>query len=446
MRDLALIAFLSVFVPLTLRYPMVGFLLWVWIALMNPHKMVFGFLADAQINFGVAALTVLAWLISREPKRLQVSAVTILLIIFAAWFSMTTFTIAVSPTVMDNWDRNIKNIALVLMAIILIVNRERLQGLIWVMVISLGFYAVRNGAQTIVSGGLYIKGGPPQTYIGDNNNLALAIVMTIPLLIYLWQTSRHWIVRVALSGSIFLSSVAVLGSYSRGGFIAFGAMTALLWLRSRAKIRNLAIMAAVVFAAISLVPERYTERISTINNAGEDESFQQRLRAWTVALNVAIDRPLGAGFEGPIQPQVWTRYFPEGSTHAAHSIYFMVLGEHGFFGLAIYLVLCFAAWNAAGWTRKRAKGVVELDWLFRLSSMTQVSLFGFFVGGAALSMAYYDGFLLLTGIACVLPRMYELYRPSEAEGRILARPGLGRVARPANVSPDGMIGVQPRRA
>ena len=115
-----------------------------------------------------------------------------------------------------------------------------------------------------------------------------------------------------------------------------------------------------------------------------------RLNAWWMAWNLARDRFLGGGFE-VITPELFARYAPNPlDLHAAHSIYFQILGEHGFVGLALFLLLWFLTWRRAGLVLRAAKGNQELVWAGRLAAMIQVSLVGYFVGGAFLSLAYFD--------------------------------------------------------
>ena len=75
---------------------------------------------------------------------------------------------------------------------------------------------------------------------------------------------------------------------------------------------------------------------------------------------------------------------------AAHSIYFQVLGNHGFLGLILYLGLWVSTYRTAGWLRKNASSVKESAWAATLGSMVQVSLVGFAVGGSFLSLSYFD--------------------------------------------------------
>ena len=76
--------------------------------------------------------------------------------------------------------------------------------------------------------------------------------------------------------------------------------------------------------------------------------------------------------------------------HAAHSIYFQVLGEHGFVGLALFVLLWWLTWRSATWVRRTSASLPGMEATSRLVSMTQAALVGYFVGGAFLSLAYFD--------------------------------------------------------
>lgn len=71
----------------------------------------------------------------------------------------------------------------------------------------------------------------------------------------------------------------------------------------------------------------------------QDSSALGRLNAWWMAFNLAKANFFGGGF-AIYNAQTFALYAPDPTDiHAAHSIYFMVLGEHGFVGLALFLLL-----------------------------------------------------------------------------------------------------------
>ena len=107
--------------------------------------------------------------------------------------------------------------------------------------------------------------------------------------------------------------------------------------------------------------------------------------------NLALDRPLvGGGFE-PYTHEVFRRYLPDYvRAHSAHSIYFQVLGEHGFVGLALFIVFWMLTWRLSRRIIKHTKNDPQLKWANGRAAMIQVSLVGYFVGGMFLNLAYWD--------------------------------------------------------
>ena len=76
--------------------------------------------------------------------------------------------------------------------------------------------------------------------------------------------------------------------------------------------------------------------------------------------------------------------------HDVHSIYFQALGEHGFVGLALFLLLWAFTWRTASKIARIAKRTPNLKRLADLTLMVQTSLIGYAVGGAFLGLAYFD--------------------------------------------------------
>ena len=223
-----------------------------------------------------------------------------------------------------------------LLALILLYRKEHVIALVWVIALSIGFYAVKGGVFTILTLGQYRVWGPEASFIADNNAFALATVMSIPLWAYLYgqYRSRPWL-RFGTAFAIAMSAVSALGSQSRGAFVAIVAMAFFLWMKSRNRLVSGALLMFAVILTLVLMPQHWGDRIATITDPQAEASANQRLETWTMLWNLAKDRPFtGGGFE-TYAKWIFEKYNPtyEGS-HAAHSIYFQVLGEHGFLAWA----------------------------------------------------------------------------------------------------------------
>ena len=406
MRDLILILSLLGCIGLTLRYPFAGVLTWAWLTCMNPHQEVYGLSKVIPLNLIVAVITIVSWMLSKERKHPQFDATTWAILGLLAWMTFNTF-YAANPTYSwPYWDRTWRIMALGVFVGIMATNQVRIHALVWVVCTSLLYYGVKGGLLTFLTGGTKYISGPIDTIIGDNNHLAVALLMTLPLVNYLRLHTASRLLRIGLIGAGFLSFVSLLGSYSRGGYLALSALTGIGWLRSRRKVLFLLMLTAALVPMLYFMPQSFYDRVNTLSSPTEDASFQSRLMSWKVSYFYAVDHfPFGAGFYAINLPEVYNTYFPGATTHAAHSIYFQILGEQGFPGLVLYLIILLLAFRNCYLIRKMTKKREELRWLYDLATMIQLSLVAFCVGGAALSIPFYDMFIIWV---CLLPVLRNL--------------------------------------
>jgi probable O-glycosylation ligase (exosortase A-associated) len=394
---------------LTFKYPFAGVLTWAWITIMAPHREAYGVITSSlRLSFTVAIVTVLAWLFSNERKQPIIDGTFVVVVLSFLWITLNHVLFAVSPEAYYQWDQLWKILALGLMVGITANSKVRIQALIWVLALSLLYYGVRGGILNIMTGGNTRIGGPRATMIEDNNEIALALLMILPLVNYLRLQTANRLVRIGLIAGGSLTFLAVIASYSRGAFLALGVLAILGWARARNKFVYPFVIAAIAYPAFELMPQSYYDRINTISNLQGDESWLGRLDSWKVAYSYARDHfPFGAGFDGP--RHVWNYYIPGGDPRAVHSIYFQVLGEHGFGGLVLYLAMLLLALVNAQKLRRAARNRPDLAWMSDLATMIQLSLVVFCVGGAALPMPYYD--LVIIWVA-LLPAMIKLAQPA----------------------------------
>jgi len=67
-----------------------------------------------------------------------------------------------------------------------------------------------------------------------------------------------------------------------------------------------------------------------------------------------------------------------------------MLGEHGFVGLALFLLLWILVWRDASWIIRQSQVRNHYTGQSDLARMIQVSLVGYAIGGAFLNLAHYD--------------------------------------------------------
>ena len=168
------------------------------------------------------------------------------------------------------------------------------------------------------------------------------------------------------------------------------AMGLFLWFKSRHKFVMTIYMVIAVAIMASVMPQEWYDRMNTIKTYEEDASALGRINAWHTAFNVAKDRVTGGGFE-MFRAPTFRQYAPEPfRVHDVHSIYFEVMGEHGFIGFGMFILLAVFAWLRANQVIRECKNDPERKWAADLAAMIQVSLVGYGVGGVFLGLAYFD--------------------------------------------------------
>ena len=401
MRDLLLFGVVFFFLFKTLSKPHVGVYLWTWLSLMNPHRLTWGAAYSFPFAQVIGFVTLLGILFSKEPKRMVWSRETILLLLFVIWMCLTTLFAFHQEPAVDYLIRVLKIQVFVFVTILLITDRKKLNGLIWITVLSLGYYGVKGGVFTLLSGGGSRVYGPGESFIGENNAMALALIMTIPLVTYLFfQETRKWW-RYGLGAAVFLCAIAIVGSQSRGALLGVLAMGMFLWMKSRRKLMVGLIVIVAVITVLLLMPESWWERMATIKTYDQDESALGRINAWWTAWNVSTRNIFGGGFK-MFTSATFLIYAPNPQiVHDAHSIYFQVLGEHGFIGLGLFLLIGGLTWFRCGSVVRLCKHDPERKWAADLAAMLQASLIGYAVSGAFLGLAYFDYYYHLIAIAVV---------------------------------------------
>jgi probable O-glycosylation ligase (exosortase A-associated) len=405
MRDI--VVTLAVFgaLPFILKRPWIGILVWTWLGFMNPHRMAWGFSTTMPFAYIVALTTLIALLFSKEQKRLPWERETVVLAFFIVWMLITTSFAVYPQLAWAQFEKVAKIQLMIFVAMMLITTPERLKYLVWTIALSLAFYGVKGGIFTIVHGGVYRVQGPPGSFIGGNNEIGLALAMTVPLLYFLARSLHNRWLTIAAYAAMVLTAVAAIGTQSRGALLGMAAMGLVFWVNAKNKFLVTVLGCLAVLLIVQIMPDAWYARMHTIQHYEHDGSALGRLNAWAMAFNLASSRLLGGGFES-FRRDMFRIYAPEPlMVHDAHSIYFEVLGEHGFPGLALFLLLIIFAWRSASTIKKALRKAPHEGMMTDLVSMVQVSLVAYLIAGAFLGMAYFDYFYNLVLILVVAKSM-----------------------------------------
>jgi putative inorganic carbon (HCO3(-)) transporter len=389
-RDTFLTVIVAALIPVALFEPFVGAALWTWISVMNPHRLTWGFAYDFPFAMVIAIVTILSLALAPDKVRFPSTPATRTLIVFLLWMSVTLMFAIHFDESIEMWLRVTKTIVMTLVVVSVVRTEKQLRIFLWVFVMSVAFFGIKGGIFAILTAGEMRVYGPPNSHIEDNNAISVALVMMIPLMWFMYQQHRGKLVRYGLLAGMALSTISVLASYSRGAFVAGCAMIVFLALKARKRTLLVLMLIIVLPVMLTAMPEKWWDRMGTIGTYEDDQSVQGRFNAWQMAWNLATDRPVVGGGFAVYEPDVFAKYAPNPmDIHSAHSIYFQMLGEHGFVGLALFLLLAWRMWRT-GSRVIAASTTPETLWHGNLARALQVSMVGFLVGGLTVNIGYWD--------------------------------------------------------
>lgn len=289
---------------LSLRNVFGAYLLWCWFGLIAIQGYLYGFMRLVPTVQIFALIALLLLLLGKDKEKLPFKAngTSLLMVIFAAHCVLSaTFAY---PGLARNWELCINVLKTLLFCLVMplvTTRRYRFHALLVIVTIGVSFHGLIDGLKFLASGGSHRAIG--NFKYGDNNHFAMLLIMSLPLLLYLYQYSKNKLARLGFVGVFFVTTLAVVATASRGGLIALLAVGGWLALISRRRLRYLFMLILAGVLIISFAPESWTNRMGTIESADQDTSFMGRVIAWKRASAIALDYPvLGAGFHAGQDP------------------------------------------------------------------------------------------------------------------------------------------------
>ncbi|KXI24430.1 putative O-glycosylation ligase, exosortase A system-associated [Photobacterium sanguinicancri] len=416
MRDLVFVtafAFMAVF---AIRRPFIALSLWLWSGLFVPTHWLGGFAASFSYNSAFAALTMLGYLILRDKPRFKLTGLFVCVLLFCIHTLLATqFTLAYFELVWFEWVKFFKIILTFIFVCLLVRKKAHFDMVVWAVVLSIGFYGCVEGLKFILSFGGHKIAGPNSHLLSDNNHLAVALCMTIPLALYLFSQEESKIIKYILCGITAFCVISVLGTHSRGGLLGLIIIGGYFWMRSSSKMASLIVMCLVLSVALFYLPDSWFDRMNTIEQADQDGSFMHRVTSWKIHTLMAMDNPIfGGGFKAAQYAHLWQltalnidalSFIPSPEPGekglAAHSIYFQVIGDQGFVGFILFaFILSLTYFQLTAVEKYFVNDKSEKNaWEYELAKMLKVSFLAFCAAGAALSLAYLELFWALVAVS-----------------------------------------------
>jgi len=243
-------------------------------------------------------------------------------------------------------------------------------------------------------------------FIGDGNDLAWSLLVTLPLAMYMLVTSKGKLKTVIFGVATMLIIVGILGTQSRGAAIGLALSGGFMFFKILSefpKIRR-ALLVPVIIGAFFL-PAAYLDRLGTVANYEEDTSAMGRIAAWGTAIEMANDNFLGVGpgsfnsaygrsYRKPDDPVRWI---------STHSIYFKVLAEYGYIGLICLLMVIYKAFSESSRHIKRILATYGNDNEYILPmKFLMVMVIGYAVPGIFLTGVNYPHVYIMVGLIAAM--------------------------------------------
>lgn len=399
MRDLLLAGAVLVLLPVCFLRPWVGFLAWTWISMMSPQWYTWGFAREMQWAAIVGGVTLAGLLFARDRKPVPWNTQLVLMVVLLAYFTFTSFFAWDPEAAWEKWKLVMKIVVMVILTTMVIYGKDRIRWLLTVIALSVGFYGIKGGIWAIATGGVYSVQGPSGGFMSMGNGIGIGLLMVVPIMLALLREQPHRWQRWGFGFAAGLSTISIIFTYSRGALLGLAASASFMFLRSNRKLLIALALAPVIFAGVLWAPAKLFERAETIGTYQKDNSAMQRIHTWIVAWNIAAESPVtGAGFDfdSISNRERWFRHgAPDIYQHmdfvqSAHSIYFQVLGQHGFVAFGLWLFLMFSTLSKCKSLAKRTAGDPEIEWIGNYASAIRISLIGYMVSGAFVSTAYFD--------------------------------------------------------
>ena len=447
MRDLLVSLIILSSLPFCYRRPIVGLWMFSILAYMRLQDLAWGFAKFQRWSMLVALIMLAGYVAARDKKGPIFELRTILMVFLASWIGLGHFFAqGRHPVNYAGFVEYAKIIFIAVFTSMVVRTREQLRITVWVIALSFGFYGLKNGVAGIAKGGnMYIMRGPGGM-LEDNNDFALAMAMSVPLLVGLATSERNETLRKGLWGMVPLAALTVIFTKSRGGALSLFLCTMGLVWRSRNRVIGLMIGALAVGAAAMLVPKENFERLETLKDVEADGSAMGRIRAWKVGSRMAIDNPLfGVGFQRfqmnylDYEPEPTQEQRAGKGTLVAHNSYIQIVAECGFPALLTYLGLMGLCFFDIWKLRKEAKQRYAASWILSYCTMFEVILATFMLGSAFLNRAHFDLIYHYFAIILVFGQVARKQMQEEAMRPLLVQ-NKGRRGGPLVVQPASGFG------
>jgi probable O-glycosylation ligase (exosortase A-associated) len=453
MRDLAFVAFLVALLGLGFRRPFLFVLAYVYVDTVAPQRLSYYLLNSLPLSMIVACLAFAGWLLVEKKSGLGFSARQGLMALLLCYTFYTTSHADLPIEAAEKWDWVSTTLVFAIFLPLALRSRVRIEAVLLFLTLSAAAIIIVGGLKTVASGGGY---GVLNLMVTNNSNLyesstiATVAIALIPIILWLARFGTvfppDWRVKLFAGALIFACLLMPIGTEARTGLVCIAVLAVLMLRNVRRRFLYLAGAGLLTLASIPFLPDSFTGRMSTIQGYESDSSANVRLAVWGWTWNYAKEHPLGGGFGAYRQNKIEVRTVATQTSggvqtvtartaidqgRAYHSAYFEMLGEQGFPGLALFLLIHICGLvRMEVIIRRYRKPTDGQEWIAPLATALQQFQIIYLVGAAFVAIAYTPVMLtilsLQIGLDALIARSERAKRPGAgafAAGASSARPG-----------------------
>ena len=426
MIDLFLTAFVFALFAAGLRKPFIWVLAYVYIDVLAPQKISWFLLQQLPISMIAFALAFLGWAYADAKNGSRFTFRQTLIAVLLLYCAATTLSADFPAEALAKWDWVWKALVFAIFLPLTLRTRLRIEATALVMVLTAGAIIIPAGIKTLASGGGY---GSLHLLVNDNGGLyegsilSTVAIAIIPLALWL---ARHgtifrpdWRVKLFAWGLCFACALMPVGTEARTGLVCLAILIAMSLRDVKRRFMYVALIGAAGLLVVPLLPASFTQRMETIGDHKADQSASTRLAVWRWTIAFAKDNPLGGGFDAYRQNRLSIEIVDtaaSGNTtaietttvvdqaRAYHSAYFEMLGEQGYPGLALWLLLhILGVWQMERiYRRHRYDPDPRAAWIAPLASALQRSQIVYLVGSGFVGIAFQPFCYMIVALQCGL--------------------------------------------
>lgn len=422
MRDLAFVGFLVALLGLGIKRPFLFVLAYAYVDIVSPQRLTYLLFNALPVSQIVIALAILGWALFEDKRNMRVATRQALLLALLVYCGITTLGADFPVEALEKWDWVWKALAFAIFLPLTLHTRLRIEALILYLILCAASIIIVGGIKTLASGGGY---GVLHLMVTNNSGLyesstiATVAIAIVPLILWLIRHGTiyppEWRVSVFGYALAFACVLIPIGTEARTGLVCIGVLGLLLLRFNRRRFVWLGLIGATGLMALPLLPATFTDRMETIQDYKADSSASTRLAVWAWTWDYAKDHPLGGGFEayranelriektetdqrGAQTEQKQIVEYDAG--RAYHSAYFEMLGEQGFPGLILWLLVqAIGLWRMEALRRRYVRRNREREaWVAPLAIALQHAQIIYLVGALFVGIAFQPFMLMLVGV------------------------------------------------